>query len=97
MPENGSVPEDRLLDIDRTWHVLHCLLTRTTDEAPLPLGFIQGGTPIGEDLGEGEARVLPPAELADAAHALERISLEQLLACFEPDALGEHEVYLGRC
>src|SRR5262245_9012884 len=66
--EPADVPEDRVLDIDKTWAAIHFLLTGETpyaDEPRTPLGdAVFGGNWLGDvDVGCGPARYLTPAEV----------------------------------
>lgn len=82
------------LDLEKSWHVLHYLLTGRVDEAPPPLGnAILGGTEIGEDLGYGSARFLSPGQVREVAAALAAISKEDLAGRFNLEAMIRANVY----
>ncbi|NUR82053.1 MAG: DUF1877 family protein [Terrabacter sp.] len=52
------------LDLDKSWHGIHFLLTGTdwsAGDAGAAGGAILGGRPVGEDDGYGPARLLEPA------------------------------------
>lgn len=62
------------LDIRKSWHPLHFLLTGQAWETPWPLGaVVLGGEPVGEDLGYGPARLLTPEQVAELANALQAL------------------------
>ena len=63
-------PGEDGLNLEKSWHVLHYLLTGKAEEAPGPLGnAILGGTEIGGDLGYGPARFLTPQQVREVAVA----------------------------
>jgi Domain of unknown function (DUF1877) len=51
------------LELDKSWHVLHYVLTGAAWDGPLPAAaLLTGGREVGEDLGYGPARVLSAKE-----------------------------------
>jgi len=88
-------PADRALDIDKSWHAIHFLLTGKAWEGPLPLrNVVLGGTLLGSlDLGYGPARYLTPDEVRDCAAALSAISSDDLAARFDLAALSKAQIY----
>jgi hypothetical protein len=50
-------PFDPCLRLDKTWHILHYLLTGHADAAAAPGNFLLSGEPLGADLGYGPARL----------------------------------------
>jgi hypothetical protein len=82
------------LDVDKSWHAIHFLLTGSAWEGEPPLNFIAiGGTEIGDDVGYGPARWLNAAEVASLAAALKNIPTNMLLERFDPAALTAADVY----
>lgn len=83
------------VDIDKTWHVLHFLLTGEAWEAEPPLDFIAtGGQQVGEeDVGYGPARVLRSPEVRRLAEALAPITWPILLSRFDIAAMDALEIY----
>lgn len=82
------------LDVDKSWHAIHFLLTGTAWDGAPPLNFITaGGTEVGDDLGYGPARGLTSAEVRELAAALEAIPRESFLQRFDPPALAAAEIY----
>ena len=52
------------LDVDRTWHLLHFLLTGSADDAEHPLSFLAaGGRAVSDDLGNGPLRAFTPEDV----------------------------------
>jgi hypothetical protein len=85
---------DRAVDIDKSWHGLHYLLTGSADPVEGPLGnAILGGTEVGDDAGYGPARVLSPAEVAATAAALAALDEGALSRRYDQDAMGAAGVY----
>src|SRR5687767_12235877 len=78
--------EGERTDLDKAWHGLHYLLTRTAWEGDAPLNFlVAGGREVGDiDVGYGPARVLSAAEVRAAADALARLTDEELRSRFNP-------------
>jgi hypothetical protein len=92
--EDGEDPGGSL-DIDKSWHGLHFLLTGTAWEGHPPLNFIvAGGRQIGDvDLGYGPARGFSNGELRTLAAALRPIDEASLRTRFDPKAMAELEIY----
>ncbi|MEV4350793.1 YfbM family protein [Actinoplanes sp. NPDC049596] len=90
--ESGDA--DSEIDLDKSWHGLHYLLTGTTWEIADGAGSaILGGAEIGDDNGYGPPRLLQPAEVQAVAAALSPITADALRARWDPAALTEAEVY----
>lgn len=54
---------DAVLDLHKSWHVLHFLFTGKQADGPMPAAtLLRGGREIGDDLGYGPARALSPTE-----------------------------------
>lgn len=76
------------LDIRKSWHPLHFLLSGQVWETPWPLGaVVLGGEPLGEDMGYGPARVLTPPQVAELADALQALGEAGVLARYAPAEL----------
>jgi hypothetical protein len=87
-------PDEVSLSLEKSWHVLHYLLTGEAEEAPPPLGnAILGGTEIGGDLGYGPARFLSPQQVREVAAALATISKVDLAKRFDLDAMIKAHIY----
>ena len=82
------------MNLEKSWHVLHYLLTGKVEEAPAPLGnAILGGQEIGDDLGYGPARFLTSKQVREVAGALEAVSKDELAARFDLDAMLAARIY----
>lgn len=91
----AQVAPERVLDIDKTWHAIHFLLTGDPWMGAAPLrNVVLGGTPLGdEDLGSGPARFLLPEEVHDTAAALAAIPFSSLQERFDLDQLAAESIY----
>lgn len=82
--------ELRTLDMAKTWHGIHFLLTGTSWEGEPPMNFLLGGREVGDiDVGYGPARALTAAEVAAFSSALQSISDEELKSRFVPAQMEE--------
>jgi hypothetical protein len=84
-----------LLNIEKSWHILHYLLTGTAWGGEPPLNFIvAGGETVGEeDIGYGPARAFTSAEVRAIADALDRIDRRRLLDRFDGKEMDELGIY----
>jgi hypothetical protein len=62
---DGIGPFERVLCLEKSWHILHYLFTGHADSANAPGDLLLTGKTLGEDVGYGPARLHEPA----AAHA----------------------------
>ncbi|MFM6849879.1 MAG: YfbM family protein [Terrabacter sp.] len=84
------------LDLDKSWHGVHFLLTGTdwaAGDAGAAGGAILGGRPVGEDNGYGPARLLEPEDVGSVAAALGRVSDDDLRARFDPVEMQRLDIY----
>ena len=87
-------PTEDGLNLEKSWHVLHYLLTGKAEEAPPPVGnAILGGQEIGGDLGYGPARFLTPQQVREVATALKAISKDDLRKRFDLKAMMAAKIY----
>ncbi len=88
---------ENFLDIDKTWHVIHYLLTGDVYEGEPPQrDVILGGVVIGDiDVGYGPARILDKEEVKNVSDYLTTISNEVLLSKYDEKKLNELEIYPG--
>jgi hypothetical protein len=91
LEQRDEAMDGRALDIDKSWHGLHWLLTGTEDEGEPPLNFIlMGGTEIGEEeYGYSVPRALTGDEVQRIDTALDQISTADLLARYDGNAMRE--------
>jgi hypothetical protein len=91
--EDAEMPDPEL-DLGKSWHAIHYLLTGTAWEIGDGAGAaILGGEEIGEDGGYGPARVLDPASVRVVAAELDAMDVETLRARFDPDAMAAAQIY----
>jgi hypothetical protein len=90
-----DVPEGDELYLDKAWHGIHFLLTRTAWDGDFPLGFlVSAGTQIGdEDVGYGPPAAFTSDEVREIARALEPFDEHELRSRFDPDTMTELDVY----
>jgi hypothetical protein len=83
------------LDLDKSWHGLHYLLTGTAWEGDEPACFlVQGGAVLGEDADEEcQARVLSRAEVAAFSRHLSSLTTADLLDRFDARQMMALEIY----
>ncbi len=95
--EYGSAdwwPNGPVLDLVKSWQVLHFILTGDPWEGQPPLkNAILGGTEIGPDLGYGPARYLTPEEVGIVTGTLAQFDASDAKARLDPDALEAAKVY----
>lgn len=76
------------VDLDKAWHGIHYLLTKTAWGAEFPLGFIAGGQQIND-----EARIYSAREVGQIAAALAPLDAQALSANFDPDNMDAIGIY----
>jgi hypothetical protein len=82
------------LEIDKSWHGLHFLLTGSAEEASPPLNFIlAGGEEVGDDLGYGPARAFRSDDVRGVDAALEPLTAAELRGRFDADRMTELQIY----
>lgn len=89
----GDLPDS--LDIDKTWHLIHFLLTgRAWGGEPPLANAVLGGTELPEtDAGYGPFRYLRADEVQAAAQELAKISASALWARLDAQAAETAEIY----
>lgn len=83
------------IDLDKSWHTIHFVLTGRTWDGDFPLGFlVSAGTLVGkEDVGYGPARGFSSRAVSAINDALLEITDEEFVKRFSVAALKEAEVY----
>lgn len=91
--DDAEMPEPEL-DLDKSWHVLHYLLTGTAWEIGDGAGAaILGGEEIGEDGGYGPPRLLDAEKVRVISEALDTLDVGMLRARFDVDAMMAADIY----
>lgn len=86
--------DEGVLDLDKAWHGIHYLLNQSAWEGEEPLfNAVLGGSPIGDDLGYGQARSLTPAQVKQVAAALPVINEGNLANYYHPEEMNELPLY----
>ena len=93
--DDSEPPADRVLDIDKTWHAIHFLLTGTEGEGDPPFcNAVLGGAPLGEvDVGYGPARFLLPTEVAEVSTLISSIPESELRHRLDLPVMKELGIY----
>lgn len=83
------------IDLDKSWHGIHYLLTRSDWQGDPPLNFLLcGGNEIGDiDVGYGTARLITAEDVQKVNDALKNITRSDLLQNFDPDEMTNLEIY----
>ncbi|MGH9935284.1 MAG: YfbM family protein [Blastocatellia bacterium] len=80
------------VDLDKAWHGIHFLLTRSAWDGAEPLCYlVKGGEEIGAE--DDCARLLRPNQIADWANALSTISSDDLRKRYDPAAMTKTDIY----
>ena len=91
--DDAGMP-DPDLDVDKSWHGLHFLLTGTAWDVVEGAGeAILGGEEIGEDNGYGPARLISAETVGAVAAALDAVDMTMLRARFDPRAMAAADIY----
>jgi hypothetical protein len=87
--------EGNSTDLDKAWHGIHYLLTRTAWEGDPPWSFlVSWGRGVGDiDVGYGPARVFTAAETRSILEALKGLTAEQLRSRYDPDDMTAKQIY----
>ncbi|RKE11437.1 uncharacterized protein DUF1877 [Catellatospora citrea] len=91
--DDGEMPEPEL-DLGKSWHGVHYLLTGTAWDISQGAGeAVLGGEEIGEDGGYGPARLFTPEAVRAVAAALDALDVDALRARFDPQAMTALDIY----
>ncbi len=97
MKDGGSMrldDDDRALDLHKSWHALHFLLSGSAWEGAGPAGtLLAGGKPVGEDLGYGPARVVSAADTAAFSQFLADKTQDELTSRIDMEAMSKQQIY----
>jgi hypothetical protein len=85
------------IDLDKSWHLMHFLLTGSADSTDGPESFIVGDWPsIGEvEIGWGKAWAIDSAGIRRFDQVLKGVDEAALFARFDTGEMTEQDVYLG--
>jgi Domain of unknown function (DUF1877) len=84
-------------DLDKSWHVVHYLLSGSHDRGEGPLAIIGDDLhPLADvDLGLGKPNVISEDRVQDFAHAAHGMSDDDFLKRYVPDEMPLNELYMG--
>lgn len=83
-----------VLDLHKSWHLLHYLFTGTARDGGAPANtLLKGGREIGGDLGYGPARVVDPAVTAAFADFLATVTAEALRSRLDLQRMARLDIY----
>jgi Domain of unknown function (DUF1877) len=82
------------LDVDKSWHGIHFLLTGSVREGNAPLKWVVfAPSELGEDVGNGPARVLEPDEVVEVSKALAPVTPDKLKRKCDWKLMNDSEIY----
>jgi Domain of unknown function (DUF1877) len=82
------------LEIYKSWHGIHFLLTESEWEGNPPArDVILGGIAYGEDIGYGPARFLNTDEVKSVDSFLSKLSSDYIQSKFNAETLGANDIY----
>lgn len=89
--------DDDEIDLDKSWHGMHFVMTGSADATDSPLSFIVHDWPeIGDiDVGYGPAKAIKSEHVSRFFDALESFTPDMLRAQYRPDRMEEEELYLA--
>ncbi len=86
-------PFQPILELNKTWHILHFLMTGHSNAFPSPGDALLSGIPLGEDLGYGPARLHPPNETRSFCDFLAHLRVELVISRLDFEALAQADIY----
>jgi hypothetical protein len=86
-------PFEPLMELGKAWHILHYLMTGHSDAAEAPGNALLSGTPLGEDLGYGPARLHDPDATRAFRDFLAPLESVRLLARLDFPLIVQLRVY----
>lgn len=93
---NGFLARAPRVELEKSWHGLHYLLTGSATDGDEPLNFLLAGEPLGDDDPEdGPPRYLSPEAVISLGTALSALSDDELWSRFDPDLMESEGIYPG--
>jgi hypothetical protein len=92
-------PVEQALSLEKSWHILHYLLTGHVGPAGAPGDLLLTGEDVGQDVGYGPARLHTPAETRAFSQFLETQDPARLMTRVNPASmrqLGVYAIPMGR-
>jgi hypothetical protein len=82
------------LDVDKSWHGIHFLLTGSVREGEPPLKWaVFGPVATSADVGDGPARLLTPDQVVEVNRALVAITADKLKKKCDWQLMNDREIY----
>lgn len=82
------------LDIDKSWHAIHFILTKDPWKGNLPESLaILGGTEIGEDVGYGPALYINSQQVKQVSEMLKTLDYDKIKCEYKPQEFEKAEIY----
>jgi Domain of unknown function (DUF1877) len=86
--------KSQVLDIDKSWHGIHFLLTGEQHGGEPPASLpVLGGVEFGPEISYGAARYLTADQVKEAAAHLAATPVERLKERYQPQALEDEDIY----
>lgn len=87
-----EISRPEYLDLDKSWHILHTLISGSPDTGNTPEAALLGGKEVGPSGGYGPVRVLRPEQVSEFAEVLKPLDVETLKKRVDPVALRKQGV-----
>lgn len=85
-----------IVDVDKSWHCIHFMLTGRANGGEEPLAWaVLGGEETGDDAGYGPARILAPDQVKSVSRALASIDKSKFSSRYDPAAMEAADIYLS--
>lgn len=94
---SGAREDGDEIDLDKSWHLMHFLLTGSAEGTGTPTSFLLGGWPeIGDaEIGWGRAWAIDAQAIRRFADALRGMDDDALCARFDTEKMKAEDVYLA--
>jgi hypothetical protein len=95
-PDDGSDSDpEKSLDLDKSWHLIHFLLTGLAwgGDGPIANAILGGEELVGTDAGYGPFRCLNPDQVRETFEALDALDAGELWRRFDADRVNAAEIY----
>jgi len=86
-------PFEPLLELGKSWHILHYLMTGHNDAAPAPGNVLLTGAPLGQDVGYGPPRLHDPAQTREFGEFLAPLEAGRVVARMQFPRLVHDRLY----
>ncbi len=87
-----AISRPEYLDLDKSWHILHTLISGSPDTADTPQAALLGGEEMGPCGGYGPVRVLRSEQVVEFADVLKPLDVDTLKSRVDPVELRKQGV-----